>query len=129
MAGVVASMWRITGEETARAYAGRLDLAKPLAPQVAKSIAWSSRCMGEDAVAEVSEDGERAFVRHVACPWKDWHERRGLLEEDRPGCDAWFGATIDGINRRCGTSLRFETLESLPEGGSSCLRRIWLETG
>jgi hypothetical protein len=126
---VVATMWRITGEETARAYAGRLDPAKPLAPQVAKSIAWSSRCMGEEAVVETSEDGDQAFVRHHACPWRDWHERLGLIAEDRPGCDAWFGATLDGINRTLGTSLRFETLEALPEGDSSCLRRLWVETG
>jgi hypothetical protein len=127
MTSVVAHMWRITGEETARAYVGRLDPAKPLAPQVAESIAWSSRCMGEEAVVEISEDGEQAFVRHHACPWKDWHERRGLLAEDRPGCDAWFGSTLDGINRALRTRVRFETLETLPEGGASCLRRLWVE--
>jgi hypothetical protein len=126
-AEIVAHMWRITGEETARAYIKRIDATKPLAPQVAENIAWSSRCMGEDAVAEVSEGDEQAFVRHRACPWKNWHERHDLLAEDRPACDAWFDATLDGINRALRAHLRFETLETLPEGGSSCLRRLWVE--
>jgi hypothetical protein len=136
-AEVVALMWRITGETTARAYAGRIDTAKPIAPQVAESIVWSSRCMGEDAMVEVREGGgpdddppaDEAFVRHRGCPWKAWHERAGLLAEDLPGCDEWFGETLEGINRVLGTRLRFETLESLPKGDSSCLRRLWAETG
>ncbi len=45
----------------------------------------------------------------------------------RPGCDAWFQTLVDEINRELGTRLRVETLETLPEGGDSCLRRLWLE--
>ncbi len=129
-AETVKLMWQLTGDTTAQAYLGRIDLQKPVARQVAESIAWSSRCMGEDAVVEAAAgDGptDEAFVRHDGCPWKGWHERQGLLAEDRPGCDAWFAATVDGINRSLDTNLRFETLESLPEGGASCRRRFWVE--
>jgi hypothetical protein len=125
-AAVAERMWQITGGDTAKAYLKHIDPDEPLASQVAASIAWSSQCMGEDAVTEESEDGREAFVRHNSCPWKNWHERMNLVSEDRPGCDAWFAATIDGINRALGTCLRFETLETLPEGGTSCLRRLWV---
>jgi len=123
---VVLKMWRVTGEQTARAYLERIDATKPLAPQVAKSIVWSSRCMGEDAVFEGGVDGDEGFVRHRACPWKKWHERNGLLAEDRPGCDEWFRAMCQTIGKATGKTVRFETLESLPEGGTSCLRRVWV---
>ena len=39
-------MWEITGIQTARAYLKRLDPKKPLAKQVAESIAWSSVSQG-----------------------------------------------------------------------------------
>lgn len=115
-------MWEITGEQTAEAYAKRVNLAKPLAPQVADCIAWSSRCMGEDA-SVLEKDGQ-TFVRHSDCPWFHWHKRQGLLAEDRPGCDRWFAATFAELGRRIGAQIGFETLETLPEGGSCCLRRI-----
>jgi len=124
---VVDRMWRLTGEETSRAYLKRIDPTKPLAPQVANSIAWSSQCMGEEVVVE--EDGNEASVRHEDCPWFHWHKRLDLLAEDRPGCDRWFGTVVEDINAKFGTNLRFETLEALPEGGSSCLRRFWVEEG
>ena len=43
-AQVVDAMWRLTGEQTAKAYAKRVDTAKKLqlAEQVASCIAWSS---------------------------------------------------------------------------------------
>jgi hypothetical protein len=41
--------------------------------------------------------------------------------------EMWFQATIRTINEKLGTSLRFETLSALPEGGDCCLRRIWRE--
>ena len=122
---VVDRMWRITGQQTARGYLKRIDPEQPLAPQVARSIAWSSQCMGEDAVVE--EDGAEAYVRHLDCPWFHWHQKLDLLAEDRPGCDAWFGTVVDGVNEELGTNLRFETVETLPEGGASCLRRFWVE--
>jgi len=120
-------MWEVTGRDTARAYARRLDRTRPLAPQVAECIAWSSQCMGEDAVVELAADGSRdeAFVRHRACPWFDWHRKAGLLEEDRRGCDVWFASMMTELNRALGANLRCETLATLPEGGASCLRRIW----
>ncbi len=45
-------MWKLTGVQTAKAYLRRLDKSKPLAPQVARCIAWSSACMGEDVTVE-----------------------------------------------------------------------------
>ncbi len=124
---VVLRMWRITGEQTARAYLKRLDAAKPVARQIAEGIVWSSRSMGEDASLELGVGEEEAFVRHRACPWHRWHERNGLVAEDRPGCDEWFRATCETVSRAVGREVRVETLESLPEGGASCLRRIWVE--
>ena len=31
------------------------------------------------------------------------------------------------VNEELGTNLRFETVETLPEGGAFCLRRFWVE--
>jgi hypothetical protein len=124
---VVIEMWRQTGDQTARAYLKRIDAARPVAPQVAESIVWSSRCMGEDAKLEPGKTADEAFVRHHGCPWKAWHERQGLVAEDRPGCDEWFRATCETVSKATGRTVRFETLQSLPEGGASCLRRIWVE--
>jgi hypothetical protein len=127
VAKVTDKMWEVTGHETARAYLKRLDRSKPLAPQIAGSIVWSSQCMGEDAALEVTEGKDEAFVRHADCPWFHWHKRLGLLHEDQPGCDLWFQTTIDDINQELGTKIRMETRESLPAGQSCCLRRFWVE--
>ena len=127
VAKVTDKMWEVTGHETARAYLKRLDRAKPLAPQIAGSIVWSSQCMGEDAALEVTEGKDEAFVRHADCPWFHWHKRLGLLHEDQPGCDLWFQTTIDDINKELGTKIRMETQQSLPAGQSCCLRRFWVE--
>lgn len=123
---VVDRMWELTGVETARAYAARFDASKPVAPQFAAGIAWSSACMGEDAVAEPGEREGEAFVRHRACPWLRFHDRKSLREECLRGCDAWFGATVAELNRALGTKLEFETLEAMPSGDASCLRRLWV---
>ncbi|UCG33613.1 MAG: hypothetical protein JSU68_03065 [Phycisphaerales bacterium] len=119
-------MWEITGVQTAKAYLKRLDPGKPLAPQVAQSIAWSSVCMGEDATVEPGR-GDEAFVKHADCPWYHWHKRLGLLKEDQPGCDTWFFTAVAEINKALGTNVKIETTHSLPEGGDCCLRRIWVE--
>ena len=119
-------MWEITGVQTAKAYLKRLDPDQPLALQVAQSIAWSSACMGEDVTVEPG-DGDEAFVRHDDCPWFHWHKRLGLLEEDRPGCDTWFFTVVAAVNEALGTDIRIETISALPEGGSCCRRRIWIE--
>jgi hypothetical protein len=118
-------MWEITGVQTAKAYLKRLDTSKPLARQVAESIAWSSVCMGEDATVEEGT-GDEAFVRHADCPWFHWHQRLGLLVEDQPGCDTWFFTAVAEINKALGTNIRIETKMSLPEGGNGCVRRIWV---
>ncbi|MBN2359121.1 MAG: L-2-amino-thiazoline-4-carboxylic acid hydrolase [Deltaproteobacteria bacterium] len=127
LAPVVNRMWEISGHDTARAYLKRLDKNKPLAPQVASSIVWSSQCMGEDAKVEETPGKDEAFVRHGDCPWFHWHKRLGLLAEDRPGCDVWFKTIVDDINQAFGTRLRVATTESLPDGGKCCLRRFWVD--
>jgi len=119
-------MWEITGVQTGQAYLRRLDPTKPLALQVAQSIAWSSICMGEDATVENGQ-GDEAFVKHSDCPWYHWHERLGLLKEDQPGCDSWFFTAVAEINKALGTNIKIETKCSLPAGGDHCLRRIWVE--
>lgn len=119
-------MWEITGVQTARAYLKRLDPKEPIAVQVARCIVRSSVCMGEKAVVEEGE-GDEAFVKHTDCPWDRWHRRMGALEEDQPGCDAWFSTVIAEINKALGTNMRVETQCSLPAGGDHCLRRIWVE--
>jgi hypothetical protein len=127
---VVNEMWDITGVQTAEAYLRHLDPSKNLPEQIAASVAWSSRCMGEDARLEAGNASGEFFVRHESCPWHRWHEQRGLLAEDRPGCDRWFAATIRTINEKLGVKLRVETLSALPEGDDCCLRRFWQdETG
>jgi hypothetical protein len=130
-ADLVARMWQVTGRQTARAYLKRVDPSAPLAPQIANAIVWSSESMGEDAVVEIPETEpsrtDEAFVRHRDCPWFHWHRRLNLLDEDRPGCDTWFQTVVEDVNRELGTKLRVETLETLPEGGSCCLRRFWVE--
>jgi hypothetical protein len=127
VAKVTDKMWEITGHQTARAYLKRLDRDRPLAAQVAGSIVWSSQCMGEDAVLEVTEGADEAFVKHGDCPWFHWHKRLDLLAEDRPGCDLWFQTCVDDINAALGTRLRVETQHALPDGDDCCLRRFWVE--
>lgn len=121
---VVNKMWELTGIQTAQSYLKRLDPTKPLPMQLAKSIAWSSICMGEEVIVEQG-DGNEAFVRHVDCPWFHWHKRLGLLQEDQPGCDTWFDSMMAEVNERLGAKVRVETKCSLPQGGECCLRRIW----
>ena len=123
---LVNKMWEITGVQTGKAYAKRLDPKKPLAPQVAESIAWSSVCMGEDAKVELGK-GNEAFVRHADCPWFHWHKRLNVLNEDQPGCDAWFQTAVAEIRKTLGVNIKIETQRSLPAGDNCCLRRIWVE--
>ncbi|MHC4224745.1 MAG: L-2-amino-thiazoline-4-carboxylic acid hydrolase [Planctomycetota bacterium] len=124
---LVNEMWDITGVQTAEAYLKRLDPSGNLPGQIAASIVWSSQCMGEDAHVEEGKDPSECFVKHEDCPWHRWHQKLGLLAEDRPGCDRWFDAAIRTINEKLGTNIRFETLSSLPDGCDCCLRRIWEE--
>lgn len=121
---VVNKMWAITGIETGKSYLKRMDPKRPLPIQIAKSIVWSSNCMGEDAEVVEGKNESEAFVRHNGCPWFEWHKQLSLLPEDRPGCDTWFGALIQVINRKMNTKIKFETIEALPDGGDCCLRRI-----
>jgi len=121
-------MWEITGHETAKAYLRRIDPSKPLPIQIAKSMVWSSECMGEDAIIEEGKDDSETFVVHHGCPWYQWHKRLNLLKEDQPGCDLWFETCLDDVNKELGTNLKIETLHSLPEGSETCKRRIWVES-
>lgn len=122
---VTLEMWRVTGEQTGEAYVRRIDRKLPIAPQIAAGICRSSECMGEDATLESGATEREAFVVHRACPWQRWHEKQDLVKEDRPGCDEWFRETIAAVNRALGTDVRFETLETLPDGGTTCRRRLW----
>jgi len=124
---LVNTMWEITGEQTGEAYLKHLDPSTALPEQVAASIVWSSQCMGETARMETGKEPGEVFVKHEDCPWHAWHEKRGILAEDRPGCDQWLGATLRTINEKLGVKLRFETLSALPDGDDCCLRRIWQE--
>ncbi len=127
LAKIVDRMWELSGHDTAKAYLKRLDKTKPLAAQVASSIVWSSQCMGEAATLETGPGKDEAFVRHADCPWFHWHKRLGLLPEDRPGCDIWFQTIVRDVNEKLGTRLQVATLEALPDGGSCCLRRFFVE--
>ena len=124
---VVYKMWEITGHETAKAYINKIDSSKPVLPQIARSFVWSSVTMGEDA--EIVDEGnpDEIFVRHNGCPWFNWHMKVKALPEDKPGCDIWFKTVISDINKAFGTNVKIETQSSLPDGESSCVRRIWLE--
>ena len=124
---VVYKMWEITGHETAKAYIRKIDSSKAILPQIAGSFVWSSITMGEDA--EIINEGNpiEIFVRHNGCPWFNWHLKVDALAEDRPGCDIWFKTVVDDINKALGTKVKIETQSSLPEGESSCVRRIWIE--
>ena len=113
--------------QTAEAYLPRLDREADLARQVAASIVWSSRCMGEEATLVDGDRPGEYHVRHTECPWHRWHKKYDLLHEDRPGCDAWFEETLRAINEALGSDLRFETRSALPDGADCCLRRIWDE--
>lgn len=124
---LVNEMWKITGEQTGQAYLKHLDPSRSISEQVAASVVFSSQCMGEDAhLLEGDEEGVW-FVKHDSCPWHRWHEKTGLLPEDRAGCDCWFDATIHAINEKLGGNVRFETMSALPDGDDCCLRRIWEE--
>ena len=83
--------------------------------------------MGEDAAVEPGESDNEAFVRHTECPWLRWYQRMDLGEEDRRGCDCWFQSTVDGLSGTLGAKVCFETLQAMPDGDASCLRRIWVE--
>ena len=129
---LVLAYWEEVGHDTAKAYIKHFrkrleqDPDASLAEMVADSFVFSSVSMGEDAkrVSEKESPGH-AYMRHDACPWKDWHERFDLIEEDRPGCDMWLKTLIDDINQEFGSKITFKTIEALPEGGSCCLRHVW----
>ncbi len=82
--------------------------------------------MGETATVEQG-DGDEAYVNHTECPWYRWHRKLDLLDEDQPGCDAWFSAVAGKISEELGARIRVETQQSLPAGDECCLRRIWVE--
>jgi hypothetical protein len=117
--------WEEVGKDTAVFYLKKIDPNEDLAAQVAALYVASSVAMGEDAAVVPSSAPGESLARHNACPWHDWHKREGLLHEDQVGCDWWLTTLVDELNKSLGTELKFETVESLPAGGSSCLRRFW----
>lgn len=119
--------WEEVGKDTASFYLKKIDPDEDLAAQVAALYVASSVAMGEDAAVVPSVVPGESLARHEACPWYDWHVREGLVSEDQVGCDRWLQTVVDEINKGLGTKLRFATVESLPAGGSSCLRRFWEE--
>ena len=120
--------WEEVGKDTAAFYLKKIDPDKDLSAQVAALYVASSVAMGEDAAVVQSPNEGESLARHEACPWYEWHKREGLLHEDQVGCDWWLRTVVEEINESLGTRLRFETVESLPAGGSSCLRRFWEES-
>ena len=122
---LVLKYWEIVGRDTGKAYLRHIDKEKPVAPQIASSFVWSSISMGEDAHMFEGDTEREAYMLHKECPWVTFHKKFDALEEDRPGCDKWLESLIDIVNKELGCNVKFETLESLPEGGSGCVRRVW----
>jgi len=121
----VKKYWEVVGKDTAAFYLKKIDASEGLAAQVAALYVASSVAMGEDAAVVPSPNAGESLARHEACPWFDWHKREGLLHEDQVGCDWWLQTVVEEINKSLGSDLKFETVESLPAGGNSCLRRFW----
>ena len=90
---VATRMWQLTGVTTGQAYANHVDPEAPLPLQAARSVVFSSQCMGEDAAAEEGAAATEAFVRHDDCPWFHWHQRKGL-HLDRRGATRKRGAGL-----------------------------------
>ena len=124
----VKKYWEEVGKDTAAFYLKKIDPEGDLAAQVAALYVASSVAMGEDAAVVPSPNAGESLARHEACPWFDWHKREGLLAEDQVGCDWWLKTVVNEINVNLGRKLRFETVESLPAGGSGCVRRFWEES-
>jgi hypothetical protein len=119
--------WDEVGKDTAQYYVRQMDPVGDVAEQFTALFVSSSVVMGEDAeVIDKSAEG-RAQMRHNSCPWYDWHQREGLLAEDLVGCNHFLQVVVDDVNAALGISLRFETVESLPDGGRCCLRQFWEE--
>ena len=123
----VDKMWEVTAIQTAKAYLKKIDKNAPMPRQIAEAMVKSSIAMGEEAYLETGDNDKEAFVRHKNCPWYTWHQKLGLLDEDRPGCDIWFFRTVEEINKALGTNVKIETTMSLPDGDDCCLRRFWVE--
>lgn len=118
---LVRRFYEIVGEDTARLYEEAGLGSTPYL--VAKALERSSLIMGETARAERGENEREARLVHTVCPWKESHDKRGLLHECNTGCDQWFLTTMQGLS----PNLRVETLSSLARGDSTCTRRIWKE--
>ena len=125
---LVQVMWSRAGCETADAIVEALDRSRPLTNQVAAALALTSRALGEAAITSDTQGREQAWIASRSCPWLAWHERRGLEDEDRLGCDAWFASTVARLNELLGTRLEVETEACRPDGDAECRRRIFVET-
>ncbi len=118
----VLKYWEIVGHDTAKTYLKKIDKTKPVLPQIAQLIVDSSLAMGENASVIAGDNEHEIYFEHQECPWVDWHNKYDALAEDQPGCDRWLVTIINDINQALGTNIEFETLSSLPEGGTSCKR-------
>lgn len=123
---LVAAYWTEVGHDTAGNYLKHIDRSKPLPGEVAKNVVFSSICMGEDA-ALIGGEGSEVYVEHKNCPWYEWHAKMNRLDQDQLGCDTWIQTLVSDINRDLESSVRWETIKSLPEGDDTCLRRFWSE--
>ena len=122
---LVKKYWEEVGKDTAQFYLKKIDPAGNIPEQIARLFVSSSQAMGENAVLSgTTEDGKHQ-AKHIDCPWYQWHQREHLLQEDQVGCDHWLQTVIHEINRTLGTSVKCETVSSLPAGDGCCLRRFW----
>ncbi len=124
---LVKRYWEEVGKDTAKFYLSKIDPSRDLAEQMAKLFVSSSVIMGEDAATLPPDEQGRCGAKHNDCPWFHWHKKEGLLKEDQPGCDRFIQVVVDEINKTLKSRLRFETKESLPEGGKGCVRKFWVE--
>jgi hypothetical protein len=119
---IVLGYWEEVGLDTGKAFLRKIDRSRPIGAQIAGLATESSIAMGEDA--RVVDDGGAPGVRHEACPWREWHERNGCLEEDRPGCDRWWQTLTRVVSEGTGRKITCERVAALPDGDDHCLVRF-----
>jgi hypothetical protein len=119
--------WEESARDAARYYLKKIDPAGDLADQVADLFVSSSLIMKETAERLPNSAAGHSRMQHTACPWFDWHEKEGLLDEDQAGCDHFIATLLEEFNAALGTRLRFSTESSLPAGQACCLRHFWVE--
>ncbi|MFZ5476953.1 MAG: hypothetical protein ACOZNI_09285 [Myxococcota bacterium] len=112
--------WREQGRAAARARLRDLDPGRPLVPQACELIADVARDMGHRV--QVRPWG----IADVACPWGE-AKRAGLEPHCGARCEAWMLGCLEEIDSAFGTRLRMRTVQSIPDGESTCAREVWEE--